>query len=325
MSRRLLWIAVAITFMGVTPLPARATPPGRNGLLIWHREFRDKPPDVWVANPDGSGQRKALSGRRTGEFDATLSPTSPTTAAFTRGGLRGLPFEIYTGDIATGVVRRLTAYRRVAAAPTFSPDGTKIVYFTDKDFPAPRTEESPPPPSEIYVISADGSGQRRLTRDHRDSVDPDWSPDGTQIAYTENRLLPRGRFRSRIVIINADGTGKRAVTAFGTTDANPKWMPDGRRIVFEKIRRRGNRSDIYMINSDGTGLTAVLATPRWETNPVPSPDGSRIVFCSDRDRPGSERLGPGFEIYTMNLDGTGITRITNNRSPDIWPDWQRVP
>ena len=56
-----------------------------------------------------------------------------------------------------------------------------------------------------------------------------------------------------------------------------------------------------------------------------SPDGTRIVFCSDRDRPGRERLGPGFEIYTMNIDGTGITRITNNRSPDIWPDWQRVP
>jgi Tol biopolymer transport system component len=80
-----------------------------------------------------------------------------------------------------------------------------------------------------------------------------------------------------------------------------------------------------MINTDGTGLITVLATPRWETNPVPSPDGTRIVFCSDRDRPGSKWPGPGFEIYTMNIDGTSITRITNNRSPDIWPDWQRVP
>jgi Tol biopolymer transport system component len=68
-----------------------------------------------------------------------------------------------------------------------------------------------------------------------------------------------------------------------------------------------------------------LSTKAWETNPIPSPDGTRILFTSDRDRRGPDRLGPGFEVYTMAVDGTGIVRLTKNRAPDIFPDWQRLP
>jgi TolB protein len=78
------------------------------------------------------------------------------------------------------------------------------------------------------------------------------------------------------------------------------------------------------MNADGSGVRPLLATGAYETNPVPSPDGTRIVFTSDRDRPGRRRLGPGFEVYTMALDGTGLTRVTNNRTPDLFPDWQRL-
>ena len=39
----------------------------------------------------------------------------------------------------------------------------------------------------------------------------------------------------------------------------------------------------------------------------------------------SARLGPGFELYTMAVDGTDIVRLTNNRRPDLFPDWQRRP
>ena len=49
------------------------------------------------------------------------------------------------------------------------------------------------------------------------------------------------------------------------------------------------------------------------------------MFTSDRDRRGPERLGPGFEIYTMAIDGSDIVRVTNNRKLDIFPDWQRLP
>jgi Tol biopolymer transport system component len=125
--------------------------------------------------------------------------------------------------------------------------------------------------------------------------------------------------------MNADGTGRRAITSYGGRDEiNPKWMPDGRTIVFERLQERGTRSDIVAIGAGGGPQRTILATPAWETNPVPSPDGTRIVFTSDRDRRGRERLGSGFEVYTMALDGSSVARLTNNRRSDIFPDWQRL-
>jgi Tol biopolymer transport system component len=72
-------------------------------------------------------------------------------------------------------------------------------------------------------------------------------------------------------------------------------------------------------------VRVILSTKAWETNPVPSPDGTRIVFTSDRDRRGRERLNPGFELYTIAVDGSDIVRVTNNRQLDFFPDWQRLP
>jgi TolB protein len=126
--------------------------------------------------------------------------------------------------------------------------------------------------------------------------------------------------------MDADGRNKRPLTNFGgPNEVNPEFMPDGGRIVFEIIRDTGNRSDLATIAPDGRDRRLLLATPAYETNPVPSPDGTRIAFTSDRDGRGRQRLGPGFELYTMALDGTDIRRITTKRSPDIFPDWQRLP
>jgi Tol biopolymer transport system component len=81
------------------------------------------------------------------------------------------------------------------------------------------------------------------------------------------------------------------------------------------------------MNADGSGKRRITATRPHETNPVFSPDGTRIAFTSDRDnrRLSKERLGRGFELYTMALDGSGIVRVTTNRRPDLFPDWQPLP
>jgi Tol biopolymer transport system component len=102
-------------------------------------------------------------------------------------------------------------------------------------------------------------------------------------------------------------------------------MPDGQTILFERLKFTGTKSDLAAIPAAGGPARTILATPNWETNPIPSPDGTRVLFASDRDRPGKDRLGPGFELYTMALDGSDVLRLTNNRSAGIFPDWQRLP
>jgi hypothetical protein len=74
---------------------------------------------------------------------------------------------------------------------------------------------------------------------------------------------------------------------------------------------------------------AVPAVPAAATPPGQNAkivwQGESIAFTGNRDRPGPNRVGLGFELYTMAVDGSDIVRMTNNRRPDIFPDWQHLP
>ena len=305
--------------------PAMATPPGRNGLIIWQRSFNE--PHLWVANADGSGPHRVFANAANRwEYEGAFSPTDPDLVFFTRFG-GGSSHDIYSGSLATGAVTRLLPGSSSDVAPTVSPDGMRIAYYAT----ARRPILAPARAERIHVMNVDGTGDVALTPRNRHSVDPDWSPDGTRLVYSEYRINAGSQAIDRLVVINADGSGRRPLTAFGgPTEFNPKWMPDGRTIVFERLRG-GTLSDIATISVRGGKAKPILAARAWETNPVPSPDGTRIVFTSDRDRSDrrrgdySERFARTMEIYTMAVDGSDIERLTRNSRPDLWPDWQRLP
>ena len=81
------------------------------------------------------------------------------------------------------------------AAPAWSPDGRKIAFASERDGN-----------SEIYLMNADGSGQRSLTRNLAYDGDPAWSPDGQKITFVSNR---DGRYA--VYVMNADGSGQRSL------------------------------------------------------------------------------------------------------------------
>ena len=93
------------------------------------------------------------------------------------------------------------------------------------------------------------------------------------------------------------------------------------RIVFSS-NRDGN-AEIYVMNADGTGVSRLTNHPGHDLDPAWSPDGERIAFRSNRDDEG-ETGEPAYEIYVMNADGTGVSRLTNAdrtvRSPAWSPD-----
>ena len=139
-----------------------------------------------------------------------------------------------------------------------------------------------------------------------------------RIAFTSYRA-------SRIEIwrMNADGTGQTQLTtpasAPGALAWEPAWSPDGSKIAFV-----GGQGDIFTMAPDGSNVTNVSNNGQ-EYEPKWSPDGARLVFTSARDDNNSSLAG---EIYVMNADGSGQTRISNDNFEDrngAWsPDGSKI-
>jgi TolB protein len=323
MSRAPLVLSLTALAAAVTAvaLPAGATPPGSNGKLIFERPTRDGL-DMLTVGADGSGLTRFARFR--GEAgDSSWSPDG-SKVAFTRArDPEEGPYEIWVANADGSGRERLTRHRSFSIAPAWSPDGGRIVYATNA-----RARDR----LELYVMNADGSGARRLAGNRRANYsDPQWSPDGESIAFGSFRAgeTPRS-FDGSIAVVDADDGGnlRRLTRRGGADELNPNWSPDGTTIVYERNRLFDVRqSDIWLMGADGSGKRRITATRVYETNPVFSPDGTRIAFTSDRDnrRLSKERQGRGFELYTMALDGSGIVRLTTNRRPDRFPDWQPLP
>ncbi|HXG08499.1 MAG TPA: Calx-beta domain-containing protein [Gemmataceae bacterium] len=189
----------------------------------------------------------------------------------------------------------LTNSPRDDAWATWSPDGTKIAFASNRDGDF-----------EIYVMNADGTNQVRLTNNNAIDYQPTWSPDSTQIAFTSLR-----DGNAEIYVIDTDGTNETRLTNNLANDLEPTWSPDGTKIVFTSDRD-GN-FEIYVMNPNGTGQTNITNNPAADTEADWSPDGSRFAFASNRDGNG--------EIYVMNADGSGVTRLTFVPAVDLGPAW----
>jgi len=116
-----------------------------------------------------------------------------------------------------------------------------------------------------------------------------------------------------IFVINADGTGLAQLTHNPGPEFDPMWSPNGSRIVYRDSRRGVNHNDeIYVMNPDGSAQINLSRNPANDWGPAWSPDGKRIAFNSDRSG------GPP-QLFVMNADGSGITRLTDREGE--YPTW----
>jgi len=212
------------------------------------------------------------------EVPGTVFPTATPVPTPT-------PTPAPTATLAPGVTPTITPTPAPTATPTPVPASGRIAFYSSADGN-----------DEIYMINADGSGQTRLTNDPLADRYPDWSPDGSKIAWWRD---------GQIWVMNADGSAQTNLTNSG--GVRPSWSPDGAKIVFE------SDSEIYVMNADGSAQTRLTNNSAYDGRPSWSPDGAKITFESHRD--GNE------EIYVMNADGSAQTRLTNNSSNDEFPSW----
>ena len=188
----------------------------------------------------------------------------------------------------------------------WSPDGRRIAFESDRDGN-----------DEIYVMNADGSGVTNLTNNPGDDWSPSWSPDGRRIAFRSDR-----DGNDEIYVMNADGAGQpwRADSWEEFSLIYNSWSPDGRRIASWEPATADGFLELYVMNADGTGQTWLTTQIRkiWFSDQQPSwsPDGRRIAFDSQHSLDDEDP-----EIYVINADGSGQTRLTNNPANDWSPSW----
>ena len=251
------------------------------------------------------------------------------------GGMGDVPnnqWDIFVANVDTSVITQITDDASEDYYPQLSADGSKVVYRSYRDGDLGMTNMivvrsvTNPLASEQVLPMPLGA---------YDVYDAAFSPDGTKIAveaYGYNDI--DGDFDG-LVLMNADGSNPQLLTnpyaVCDCWDGYPTFTPDGSQIIFTGYTYTGSADilDLYVVNADGTG-TATLLTDSVGYNLDPQiiqvPGmADKIVFSSDRDNLNAT-ANAGFEMYSMNLDGSGLTRLTNNGLFDSFTEeWFQAP
>ncbi len=212
--------------------------------------------DIFQAKTDGSNM-KQLTKTPGYDAEATISPDGKKIV-FT--SMRDGDLDLYVMDKNGKNVKRLTNELGYDGGAFFSPDGKQIVYRSFH----PKTEAEiarykdrlannliEPTVFEVWVMNADGSNKRQVTKLGAASFAPFFTPDGKRIIFCTNYFATDPRKRNfDLALINVDGTGLERVTHNETFDGFPMFSPDGTKLVFASNRNAAKVGDTNVFIAD---------------------------------------------------------------------------
>jgi Tol biopolymer transport system component len=206
---------------------------------------------------------------------------------------------------------------------------------------------------QIFTINADGTETRRVSTGRGRTTCGFFFPDGRRVIYASTHAAgaacPPPPDRSQgyvwplyaswdIYAADADGGNLVRLTDNDAYDAECAVSPDGRRIVFTSTR--DGDLDLYVMDADGRNVRRLTDAPGYDGGAFFSWDGRFIVFRAARPESREEideyraLLARGLvrprrlDIYVMNADGTGLTRVTRlagaNFAPFMHPDGKQI-
>jgi Tol biopolymer transport system component len=200
-------------------------------------------------------------------------------------------------------------YRYTDVFPAVCPKNNRLA-LTDLDFPFGN------PTASVSVMNVDGTQRVKVfQRQDGASMMPTWSPDCQWVAFGVGTFFGgRGFAPANVFMVKADGSESRQVTQSKVNAGFPAWHPDGKTIIYrvwgsqESPDTRGLRSLNLSDNSVKTLTTG------FDNFPFISPTGDRVVFT--RRMPDFD-----FEVFTMNVDGSDVKRLTTTAGADAHATW----
>jgi Tol biopolymer transport system component len=276
-------LVATVAFIGTRP----SQPPlgaATNGLIAFASGG-----DIIVVEPDGSRRRTLISvpselggmeyspdGRRLAYWSRTLAGPWDLNVVDADGG--------NPVTVASGINEVTTPH------PAWSPDGTTIAYSArdrqvDGSSSCASWGNGDFCTSRIFLAATDGSGTRRAGDPDLDARSPDWSPDGSTIAFGGGGASPA--VGVHLYLMDADGANVRQLSDVIGSDwafVQVDWSHDGNKIVGQASASDDMTNwDIWVINADGSGATNVGAYPQGIDEVLPSwaPDRDALTWWAN--------------------------------------------
>ena len=280
---------------------SQARPPARtprNGKIVFVSNRADGIRELYVVNRDGSGERR-LTFNDLEERAPVWSPDG-SRIAFAGQAPDG-NWDIYTVAPDGSDQRRLTTDPARDDIPAWTPDGR--IVFTRGLFACPCG---------LWIVNADGSGEKKLDTGPGDATAGSPAPTGNKLAFASNRT---GTWA--IWVGQTDGHFQRQVTspAAGTFgDFQPRWSPRGNDIAFLEDSTDVD-NDLFVVHSDGSDLHRLTTTPtRVEFGTSWASDAGELVFWA-QDPSGTSHL------FSIRPDGSGETQLSTIPSVPLVEDF----
>lgn len=278
--------AVSITGLrGSLQNPCWSPDGSRLAVTLWPRRYNEGLASVHVVKRSGGAPLAQISQPGTTSVNLPGSCWDRTSDRITFSAEVDGPDAVFAATSSgAGRVRIFGRDGFVSIEPSWSPDG-KFLVFESSVYDAEG-------PGSIWIVGADGTGLRQLTRGANDKQ-PNWSPAGDRIVF---QRLRRGR--EDLYTVRPDGSGLRNITrSTRRSETDVSWSPTGRFLVFSGDGPDVDVAALYAIPAGGGKRVRVTRTEDWyDGAPSWSPDGKTIAFEARAGEPDGSR---GTRIFTV--------------------------